>query len=245
MLLNEILDIENTKHILGQSGSKSSGTLPSSGVKFKIMGRGVDAVVYKTSDSPSVIKVVSVPAHEGYIDPYGAFIEQLADATNSNPMLPRISKIENLEPSEAEQQWLYDQTYQNKYDTRTKRIILRCYKMEKLFQLTDLEEEELEALCRSTFTEEAITGELGSYSIISAGAYIGLIVRFTKSTIYSPNAGELSLWLYPDLIKQAASFIETACKKSDGFKDIHKDNIMVRRTSKGYQLVITDPLSKN
>lgn len=225
MLLNEILDKEHLKKVLTYPGwtGKVGDT------EYTVKGTGVDAFVYKKNSSPSVVRVASVSEDEK--DPYTIYISMIGETAKENPYLPRVSKIKDVEISHEEQQWLYNQVREHKYDPRYRgKINLRCFKLEKLEPLDNLTLPELNALSDKLFVE----GFEHRGTIISS-------IEHELRMSYLNN--EYDVWKEPELIQQAFDIIRRAAKLTRSKYDLHHKNSMIRRTQFGFQLVFTDPLT--
>lgn len=200
--------------------------------------------------------------------PYDFDLDDLADQRdNSNPIVDRsagwYSKGSEAEdPHEYKvKSWLpTDLKYDSKYHwikaikpymgdnpylpvyydvkfIRDKNNMVRTeYTMEKLTHLDNLDQKRLQALAAKNFNydnfwEQKVT--------------VNTIVRCVRELLNQIRSGETTLRFdIDDDFKQALKLIAKLIDQKEEFgEDLHGGNIMARNTSRGLQLVITDPIS--
>jgi len=178
----------------------------------EILGQGVEAVVYKTKDSPNVIKALGTHLKDVNEIPFVKYILMSLKYSNENPYFPKVYDIKKYETSSG-----------------TSFPIIYTFKMEPLVHLDKLSDKEMLVLWNKTFTEHRdIPPSTKSFS------------KRLETAYYASNYGK-------DVVKEenlskVLKLISKARHITNSQTDIHDQNIMVRRTSQGPQLVITDPL---
>lgn len=166
--------------------------------------------------SPHDVRKISQLQHIEDIDGFYFYMRELYHhSDNSNPYFPRFREIT-----------LYTIPGSGK---QTSKEIAYSVKMERLYHLDQLSEEETNALGTKIYGPSDRT-------------YILTNIIDTVIQLIHDNAQTKSKVVDKHLIA-ATKFIMRVSKKHNLEIDIHDGNIMVRRTPYGPQLVITDPLS--
>jgi len=187
--------------------------------KVQSLGTGYFSSVYSHEDTPH--DVVKFSRHgiedDNETDGFQAFMLALAfnkDA-QSNIYFPKFRSIRKIE---------------HKGNTS---FIAR---MEKLVRLMDLNIDELEAVCTRMFTEER------------ADLIMSQETHYDRVRSLSRTVGEAVKHQYKreDIIDEefikAARWLQDLAKRRKIDIDLHFENMMIRRTPYGPQLVLSDPL---
>ena len=201
---------------------------------YRYMGNGAEAVVIKAPDHPEVIKIVGndIALKQNSSLQYALACQKYAD---SNPFLPRvhsIKKFKNPRPYEGQ-----DLEYVEFEDVKYYYVI----HMEELLDLREIETDNgdlLRVLANKTFAgaerriQSFATDEIADWMC----AMVVMIVKHPDS------AKSLGITIKDKGLIAASTLIKNIERKTDGYLDIHIDNVMVRIGPHGPQLVITDPL---
>lgn len=201
---------------------------------YRYMGNGAEAVVIKAPDHPEVIKIVGndIALKQNSSLQYALACQKYAD---SNPFLPRvhsIKKFKNPRPYEGQ-----DLEYVEFEDVKYYYVI----HMEELLDLREIETDNgdlLRVLANKTFAgaerriQSFATDEIADWMC----AMVVMIVKHPDS------AKSLGITIKDKGLIAASTLIKNIERKTNGYLDIHIDNVMVRIGPHGPQLVITDPL---
>lgn len=205
------------------------------------LGRGVEAIVYSKS-SDSGIGTVSKWIRKSKFDIENNSVIQFLIRSNeaNNIFAPKVYKITKItHPDAAADDDDVDEFWKNLRPKYDKHYII---KMEKLQKLRELSSVELFALMR-TMSE---TGDFdGAEDITVHPADVALsinrLVNRGRGTRVEVD-GKISFDANEQLI-EIIQLVRDVTKDTPGCRsDIHMDNVMVRRTSVGPQLVFTDPV---
>lgn len=219
---------------------KMPTTAPVSKSEFKILGSGVEAVVYKTKDDPNVIKLLrttEVDADEFNV-PYVAYVIETLHRANGNPYFPRISGIQRIKGDAVDFAALRNYI-QPRIHHEPIELDIYAFKMERLLPVDSLGAEEIEAMISGSFDPEKLDRDYGPDWRTEPAVGIQLIEELFY---YMMNDSDLlnDLAIYPE---QLSDVLNTIKKIGDGAAyDLHDENFMARRTPTGYQIVITDPV---
>lgn len=263
MILSEIINIPNADNevharaFISAASGTGKKTLPKVDNKITILGRGVEAVVYRESGSPDVVKVLSTahsdPIAQAYLsdlknNPYIRYAYIATRYAKSNPYLPRISEI--TKQAVTLEKWTQLQQDAklpaDPYKYYAHPPVLVSFKMEKLIELNKLDRSQLEAVYRkmlgSTDYESDLEFHSDDYSELDVISEItDAIVRLVRGALKRatvPRGGDPMLY-------QAGKIVRSIVGQMHAAVDIHEGNIMVRATVGGPQIVITDPLVVN
>lgn len=102
------------------------------------------------------------------------------------------------------------------------------FQMERLIDPRSLSEEELSRLCDANFTDRLMERSVEEMAFAM------------ERSVKSPQMAEK--YIASESLAEALRIIKAASDETDHALDLNKDNWMVRRTSTGLQIVITDPL---
>lgn len=240
MKLKELFEPKITKHKTGTDASEKInksigkdkyGEYTSANPKNKlvsVIGSGAYASAIEHDHHPSEVIKISNKIADLDNDGYFKFVSAITknNRLQNNPYLPKIYKIKiyTTEPSIKENTGYFYVIH-----------------MEKLFSLHDLGNKEIEMLTDKMFftVSSKIDKEHGDSS--SKRAIFVQTIDDAIKNISNHNAGTVNI--KDPLLKQAILIIKKILKNRNFGNDIHGRNIMIRRTSVGPQLVITDPLS--
>lgn len=232
MKLFEIISTPQPKSISGERAySSSSNFLPiraafnKSELKGKVdkLGGGAFADVYQHKNRPGMVMKVGVIGHGR--DGYYAFLNHIFrnQRMQSNPYLPRVYNIK---------------TYQVK-PNRVEYVI----ELERLDTLMSTDAEGIQNMGHRLFKD---------YDSLKA-AYLGGLPKEYVDEVEERDAftalishvmkKQLSITHVQDKkFREACAIVGNIAKKTGHIVDMHSGNAMIRRTSVGPQLVITDPL---
>jgi hypothetical protein len=190
----------------------------------KRLGTGYFAAAWTHASDPGVIiKIEKNPSTPKY-NSYYRYIENVKTQMASNPFLPRVYDIEKIN-----------------YAALTQHV----YVIERLHHADSL-------LDRGLLTRDHIMGMIDRYLILNKDS------RYEVEDMESEELWEWFSNKIADISKYGNGSVRTPTKDtkltqacdmvndlthSGSFVDIHEDNIMLRLTSVGPQVVITDPLS--
>lgn len=204
------------------------------------VGRGSYADAYKHKKRPGTILKVgrysSSPQSDGYLSYINEIISTNEMATN--PYFPRIYDV-RVYPTLPDWE-------RPKRDQPAGEYVIE---MERLEPTTVLSSAEVSAIGRKIFkswNEEAMKSHGRTYNDGEDDQQIRLYrARYLAVHMsaavgkYGPNIHDV----HDEKLLEAIELIERVSAKPGMFLDMHEDNIMVRRTSIGPQLVIIDPLA--
>lgn len=148
-------------------------------------------------------------------DPKYAWAQTAIEYATDNPFFPRI----------------YDLTVKTDPSGRK----LPRYRMEKLQHLDSLPTETLIGMYDSLFNDEAPFDPTDSPTSVATS-----IARKINGAVENNNLNSIENEELKDLISVLANML---IHNENFYADIHRNNIMVRGTSVGPQLVITDPIA--
>ena len=210
--------------------------LPTTKATVKILGSGVDAVVFTVPGEIGVVKVATSRfenlQHIAYVR-YAMLCKKYA---GSNPYLPRVESI--TRQKYTEEQWsalkaaagVDGKDYSESYWKQPAHLI--SVKMERLIPLAQLDESQLTALLTKTFGPNVITpdGHITASDVVYLvnAAYDG---KLPAHAVLDPAAGAA--------LRAIAHLV---AKVPNTFYDLHSSNMMVRMSTGGPQLVFTDPV---
>ena len=204
------------------SGAKTErGTTTLGGASFSF--------VYGHEDNPHDVMKLSKPAHISLVDGYEAFIEALAtDAEmHENPHFPRVQTVRNVrDRSRAERKYMV--------------------RMERLYSLNNLSEEEYKVMVKNTFNDSYIyqvQRDLPEWKHDNKwrAVYLTWLEDSFTSSYYIPKKAYAPIKDYS--LRVALDKIIKIADDNSLRLDLHSQNIMFRKTQYGPVLVITDPLS--
>lgn len=160
-------------------------------------------------------------------DAYYTYIKTIVDdkLAQSNPYFPRIYDIKIFKDSTDKK--------------------LYSIKLEKLFELEDISTEELKILLNKCFKN--LNELIEDYYKVNE--FDGDFIHDERGDLFNIIDGNIIdiKKLKDDNLKKVISLIQKIVKDNNGkfHWDLHSGNLMVRRTAKGSQLVIVDPLASD
>lgn len=185
--------------------------------KVKVLGAGVYGSAIQPANSHEAMKI-SRGTSNLERDAYFQYVSALArnpDVMMTNPYFPRIYKIK---------------TFANSNTESARRKYFFFVQMEKLQPLSSCSREELGYFFNKYASEKLTDDTVQTVSMEDLLDGVGALFHH----MFDGSAG-----VQDKLLRQAKQFITNL---KVGIMDMHSGNIMVRRTSVGPQLVITDPL---
>lgn len=185
--------------------------------KTKPLGRGTVAKVYDhPSDAHMVNRVTKSYKSGDHEQSYETFIEAILDDPHmkDNIHMPRVYGVK-------------------KFKSREGRVRAR-YELEKLVMMQDVQPEILKAAIDSVFNSDLDESELKSSRLMGW--------RFASEIQYAISYNEFDNVISEEFL-EALKFIKKVKKlaRGNGY-DLHDENIMLRLTPTGAQIVFTDPL---
>lgn len=196
-------------------GQEPAEEVPNKNPKVKTLGSGTFASAYANQDTPHDVTKGSKLAKQP--DGFQALFTALSkdEEAQANPYFPRFRQI---------------RTYSNKHEGDKKRTSY-VVRVEKLEPFTNLSRTERDMLTDKIFTtkgqKEHVDGEGLAWGIYGAS-----IARKQLTGLEIRD---------PDFL-DAMIFLDEVVEKYAYGLDLHSENIMVRRTSVGPQIVLNDPL---
>ena len=180
------------------------------------LGTGSYSSVYAHKDKPHDVRKLSRATAPTRYDGFWTYIKALSKHyDNGNPYFPRFGSITNYE----------DPVDQGSYSVE----------MERLNHIDILSKRELAALTEKLFGEKNMKYLFSLPSMRSGGSkLVNIIANMFRSE-------ELRELIEDKDLLNAIKFI-LKLEAVGGFLDIHNDNIMIRNTPYGKQLVFSDPL---
>lgn len=227
MKIKEIL--YEKKYDIPTSNKRITGLIPVSN-KLSHLGSGIQSIAYMHNKKPNtVIKVIQV---KGINDPALAFI-RLSINHPDNPFFPKIykAKMFNLKSmSEEERDILFQQIdpSDSAPEPGTNVVVII---MEELIPM-QLPENELESI-RILQQLNILPKDL---SQMDSRPFVNV------KRAFSTRANRKNLMLSSSNVefKQAIRLLEPLFRRH--INDLHQDNMMLRKTGEGMQLVIIDPI---
>jgi hypothetical protein len=195
--------------------------------KTKFLGSGVEAVAYFNESTQMIVKIIKFKNHMTKEDvkkesTYKYLKEITKEFNSGNPHFPKIYSVKFFESPD---------NYPFNYD----KPIYGVIKMERLHSIKDSDEYTIEAAIRNTGIKFATESKYSEYMpfLIKISDYVeGYMDSSFIKEINDSN---------PKFAK-ALIIIRKLIKKYRFKTDLHQGNIMIRLTSVGPQLVISDPL---
>lgn len=194
--------------------------------KVDYLGGGAFANVYQHKKRPGTVLKVGVIGSSG-VDGYVLFLNTIFhnERMQSNPYFPKVYNIK---------------TYQVR-PNRTEYVV----EMERLYELMNAEPEEIYSIgdrlfkdyetLREAFLDEYRKTDYFTGNFEERDILAGLISRVVQRKISISHIQDKKF-------REALALIGNITKRTQHFSDTHSGNFMIRRTSVGPQLVITDPL---
>lgn len=224
------------------------------GQKIKVLGSGVEAVVFSVQGEIGVIKVMTTRDASLNNNPYLKYVSIARRYANSNPFLPRVTHISTQHVDFASWQILKAEAgveeEPEEYYNHPPHLL--SFKMEQLVPLTSLDLSQLQALYLKAFGEDADMEDInaqqdaverhlgpGASSIVKTNHAMIVNIAFIVNDVI--EGGTIPRNVSPQLI-QAVKLINSIAHKTKSRNDLHANNMMARMTTGGPQLVLTDPL---
>jgi hypothetical protein len=183
--------------------------------KAQHLGTGAEAVVIKYDASHEVVKILGTNAKLSQCA-HLQYLLACKKYANSNPYLPRIESIKTVN-----------------YDGSR---LLYTITMEALEEFNWIEEEGYDVILDKLFGEGPPTDEAD----IDAGVVARAISKMVRTGNFN-GVVDKSFIQVANIIRAVANRVSPKGGIED-LIDLHSGNMMIRRTSVGPQLVITDPL---
>lgn len=190
------------------------------------LGSGVATTVYQKKTQPHEVKKITFHVVDFYESYLFEFLKVCIEH-QGNPFFPKIYSVQVLRER--------DHGYFAVYVT-----------MEKLHQLEDLTWGEISFLYRKLFdiSVKKATELRAIRDKEDAIIFLARLVKTQVDKIHGLNVPAYGVKPSPQL-EMALRELGSILKKVPGaFADIHKDNIMFRRTPYGVQLVLSDPVHR-
>lgn len=214
MLLNEIIQVDNTNTITDKNNTLDAYNFTNDRIKHGALG------YYRrmSNDYKMGLKSNLRPFTENELDAYYVYIKTIQNEASGNPWYPRVYSIN---------------TTKDKENTISYNI-----KLEHLKEFKELTSEEIINLAQNIFHEDDVRDKFKQNRIpvpnyITASILAQMIRDVVKGKIQTTD----------EKLIEAAKVINQLIKKYRFGNDITYRNIMVRRTQYGYQLVLVDPLA--
>lgn len=187
---------------------------------IKVLGHGVYAAAVMSEKNPNSVMKISRGTNNLEDDPYYGYLSSIATHPNveSNPFIPRVYQVKVYETTDNIYKFFY------------------IVKMERLYELTSLSDQELIKFIL-TITKSKMTVGFKAALGISSGDQI--LKKQSHEQLIHILVDKIRREKIKDPQLQAAMNIAA----STGFEfDITPSNIMVRKTPSGPQLVLADPV---
>lgn len=216
------------------SQAQFSGTVDNKSIKQS--GGGSFADVYTHKKRPgSVIKVGKYSTDTPEQDAYLSYINLLVtdDRMASNPYFPRVYDVKV---------YPYDEEF-----SRTKAHLGEyVIELEKLEHMDVLSTDELNSLSNRIFKDWKRDGPHIAKSqfshLPSAWRLQAALVYMMREAVMHFHGEEMEQYVRDPKFAEAALLVRELINRRHIVDDLHINNVMVRRTSVGPQLVITDPV---
>lgn len=221
MLLEELINLQTVRRNVGKKLKNNEHSNDRNR-----LGHGYYSNVYKNKDPHLVTKVSRIPSRKiEDNDPYWFFIRRLTETkiNERNPYFPRVYSIKRYSDSDPESETNINE--------------IRNAQIEKLEELDQLTEDEIYTIFQKIRNEKEVD-YLRGYPYDQSK-----LIHFIPDTIKEDLSSSYLLNDVEDFnYKEAILFLRKLKKENNRISfDIHKGNLMVRRTPYGVQLVITDP----
>ena len=204
------------------------------------LGSGFFGTVYDEPESKTGVgtarKVSTLDRDEMTADGYYAYINKIMDLKNetNNPYLPQVYDAKVVKPKSVGSEPYFE------------------LELEKLSKWEDLSGNQLEAILEKMLDESfenkkklqdvlKFLGHSGASDTIDEWLMF-IILYFIRFTIKNPNFSLMGMKIRDPQLLEVTDMLRYLSKSGYGM-DLHDQNIMVRNTKYGPQLVITDPLS--
>lgn len=199
----------------------------------KTIGGGAFGTAFQHESRPGEVTKTSKPTKDLTGDGYYKYISTILknNRMQSNPYFP---KIYGMKVYQTPDEWYF-----------------YVVKMEKLYPLTDLSEDEMAAIVEKTLHIKHFTPDDASASLNDVDETLRKVIATIERGIGHgnhqnfPNKRDVTALtnIKDPQLKQAVMVSKQFTRSGEHNNDIHSANVMFRRTQHGAQLVITDPLS--
>lgn len=214
MRIETLLELINTKVTTRQNPQPSKG---------ERLGDGAYSTVRKDVDDPHMVRKrhnsTRSAERDGFVK-WGEYI--IKHKLSDNPHIPRIYNVSKEE--EGPGKFVYD------------------YQMEKLTSLSDgkVKPYEIKALWRQHLSKETYPEDAHDMSAEEMMDYLGGILQ---DALYGDeeSLSNITSESLRDAIRHLRNYYQE--NNYEPHPDIHSENVMLRRTPHGLQLVITDPFA--
>lgn len=204
------------------------------------LGSGFFGTVYDEPESKTGVgtarKVSTFDRDEMTADGYYAYINKIMDLKNetNNPYLPQVYDAKVVKPKSAGSEPYFE------------------LELEKLSKWEDLSGNQLRAILEKML-DESFENESKLLDVLKFLGHSGasdtidewimyIILYFIRNTIKNPNFSLMGMKIRDPQLLEVTDMLRYLSKSGYGM-DLHDQNIMVRNSKYGPQLVITDPLS--
>jgi ribosomal protein S18 acetylase RimI-like enzyme len=196
----------------------------------EFMGSGVEAIVVRSPNDPSIIKIVGTKTslqHCGTLQ----YLLHCKKHAYSNPYLPRVHSIQEFNDTQNTQTKMDGRDQTPAYGSKNFYVI----KMEELLSLYEVDDNPkiIAALCAKTFPGSDLTG-------IEAISLADLIYWVAHDPLVL--ATRKGIKVIDKQLLQAIKLIKMVQKQTGANLDLHSENVMVRVGPTGPHFVISDPL---
>ncbi|MEM4258074.1 MAG: hypothetical protein QXL17_02845 [Candidatus Thermoplasmatota archaeon] len=214
------------------------------GKNIEILGAGIEGTAYRLEDNPNVIKVMTSNKENLGKIPYLQYILTLSKYAKENPYFPRVDRISEIPINPSEYNVVINNVHEKNPDVAQKfaRTFARyplskliVFKMEPLVEFSQATREELLVLFQKMFGTEP-TKQLSPNELREE------ITKIIEKAVHGKYTADYLNQIKDPYLKNAISLIKKVRAKTKAYVDIHRENVMLRRTPYGLQLVITDPL---
>ena len=204
------------------------------------LGSGFFGTVYDEPESKTGVgtarKVSAFDRDEMTADGYYAYINKIMDLKNetNNPYLPQVYDAKVVKPKSVGSEPYFE------------------LELEKLSKWEDLSGNQLRAILEKML-DESFENEKKLLDVLKFLGYsvasdtidewlMYIILYFIRLTIKNPNFSLMGMKIRDPQLLEVTDMLRYLSKSGYGM-DLHDQNIMVRNTKYGPQLVITDPLA--
>lgn len=203
------------------------------------LGMGAFATAYKSKKNPYDVVKGSRATRE--TDGFRAFYDMLAanEDAQSNPYFPRFRAMSKYTGDDDKQSYIARMEPLENYNTLTD--------AERKALLDRMFSEHGEDVIKHYWEEE--NRKFNKYyrnnmdDVETEAHDLEIFAWAVRMAVENDMWGDELRWEIEDeQFKQAVQFLRNAAEKSEFDPDLHRHNLMIRRTSVGPQLVINDPL---
>lgn len=198
------------------------------------LGVGAFATAYKSKKNPYDVVKGSRATKES--DGFRAFYDMLAanEDVQSNPYFPRFRAMSKYTGDDDKQSYIARMEPLEKYQSLNKR--------ERKALLYRLFSDHGRDVIAHYYAEHGPNAVPGDYLEDKELYNMEVLAWAIRMAVENDMWGDELRWeIEDDQFKQAVEFLQNAAEKTEFDPDLHYNNLMIRRTSVGPQLVINDP----